>query len=282
MASDRGCFDRSGLASLDDLGTSECRGLLAALEGAQAEFLLHEAQFRSADYKWPRDPLHTWSRIWEYPYVLHHLRTWRSRRTAEGPVKVMDFGSGVTFFPFALVAEGFDVTAVDIDPVAERDFNRANHAVTRGPGRAQFVTASPERVPLSDASVDGIYSVSVLEHVPDPARTLSDLARLLVPGGLLLVTIDLCIRGDAEIQPGPFDRLMGCLDERFEWAAPQRTVHPARVLDSGNGPIPYRRPASRWRRLLRLGKRTARRMLRLPSRPPLPEWACMGMVLRKR
>jgi hypothetical protein len=60
-------FDRSGLAALSDLQTEEWRELFTSLEDQQREFLAKEEAFRSADYPWPRDPLHTWSRVWEYP-----------------------------------------------------------------------------------------------------------------------------------------------------------------------------------------------------------------------
>src|SRR5215213_8923717 len=94
-------FDRGGLAALSDLKTPEWRELFERLEKDQAEFQASDSQFRSSEYKWPRDPLHTWSRVWEYPYAYHHL----TRRLAASPARaphVVDFGSGVTFFPFAV------------------------------------------------------------------------------------------------------------------------------------------------------------------------------------
>ena len=70
-------FDRSGLATLSDIETAEWRELYAVMEKEQAEVLAQESRFRSLEYKWPRDPLHNWSRVWEYPYVYHHLRATR-------------------------------------------------------------------------------------------------------------------------------------------------------------------------------------------------------------
>ncbi len=56
-------FKRSGIAALSDLQNKEWEELFYFLEKKQAEFLEKEGEFRSAEYKWPRDPLHTWSRV---------------------------------------------------------------------------------------------------------------------------------------------------------------------------------------------------------------------------
>jgi ubiquinone/menaquinone biosynthesis C-methylase UbiE len=51
---------------------------------------------------------------------------------------------------------------------------------------AQIVDAPAERLPFADASVDTVVSTLVLCTVPDPQRTLSEIARVLRPGGQLL------------------------------------------------------------------------------------------------
>jgi SAM-dependent methyltransferase len=50
------------------------------------------------------------------------------------------------------------------------------------------VTAIPE----PDASFDAVLCVEVLEHVPDPLAALDEFARLLKPGGYLIVTAPFC------------------------------------------------------------------------------------------
>jgi SAM-dependent methyltransferase len=47
---------------------------------------------------------------------------------------------------------------------------------------------------VPDASVDTLLCSEVLEHVPHPASALSELARVLAPGGTLLVTVPFLAR----------------------------------------------------------------------------------------
>jgi ubiquinone/menaquinone biosynthesis C-methylase UbiE len=48
--------------------------------------------------------------------------------------------------------------------------------------------ASAHDIPLQDASVDRAFLVTVLPEIPDRARALAELRRVLKPGGVLSVT----------------------------------------------------------------------------------------------
>jgi len=198
---------------------------------------------------------------------------------------VMDFGSGVTFFPFELAAEGFDVKAVDIDPIVERDFKKAVEVTPRHSGKVTFKLASPDAIPLEDASVDAVYSISVLEHVADPVATVAEMGRVLAPGGLLILTIDICQQGDGEMRPASYRRLKRYLEQNFSWNVPERLAQPARVLDSQNSPYPYPHDDSKgaFDRLVRSMKQLVKAVcFGRPLREPPPIWACMGIALNKR
>lgn len=45
------------------------------------------------------------------------------------------------------------------------------------------------RLPVQTSSVDTVLSTEVLEHVPDPKRLVNEMARVLKPGGKLLLTV---------------------------------------------------------------------------------------------
>jgi 2-polyprenyl-3-methyl-5-hydroxy-6-metoxy-1,4-benzoquinol methylase len=227
-------LDRSGFGTVTDLQTDEWRQLYEKLERDQAEFLALEARFRSNGYQWPRDPLHTWSRVWEYPYVYHHLSQRLRPHNAFTP-RVADIGSGVTFFPFSLARLGYRVACADIDPVAAHDMERAIAAVPHAPGTIEFRQCTEKQLPFENESLDAVYSISVLEHVADPAGAIDEIVRILVPRGLLILTIDIDLRGDMAIGPKDYASLKGVLEKRFRYVARVRTTHPADLLNNING-----------------------------------------------
>ena len=163
-------FLRSGIAALSDLETTAWRHQLAILESSQRDFLIHEQEFRSPAYKWPRNALNNWSRVWEYPYVYFHLQSILEASGAHRVSRVVDFGSGVTFFPFAIARLGYHVICSDIDPGCSSDLERAASVVPHSPGRVEFRHIDGTQLPLEDAEVDAIYSISVIEHIPEFER----------------------------------------------------------------------------------------------------------------
>lgn len=68
-----------------------------------------------------------------------------------------------------------DYVGVDISEVAGRSSLR------------RFVTASATALPFPDDSFDAIWSVTTLEHVPDPERALVEMRRTMRSGGVLLL-----------------------------------------------------------------------------------------------
>jgi len=79
------------------------------------------------------------------------------------------------------------VVGVDI---ADSILATARLATTVAEVPADLVRGNLERIPLGDGEFDLVVSIQVLEHLLDPAAGVRELARVLRPGGLLLLSTD--------------------------------------------------------------------------------------------
>lgn len=171
----------------------------------------NKSVLRSYGAKWIPDPLHQWSRQWEYPFIYQRL----SKMAATGAaLKLLDAGSGVTFFPFYLAARlpKTDVQCIDCDwklaPVFQKiDSERASHV--------RFTTGDLHELNSPGGAMDAVYCVSVLEHTDDHRRILDEFHRVLKPGGRLLVTFDIALDGHSDISPAAARALLADLERKF-------------------------------------------------------------------
>jgi SAM-dependent methyltransferase len=53
--------------------------------------------------------------------------------------------------------------------------------------RKPFFSGSAEELPFADNDFDAIWSITVLEHIPNPERALNEMRRVLKPGGMLFL-----------------------------------------------------------------------------------------------
>ena len=279
-------FNGSGLAALSDLASPEHQDVFSILEKEQRTFLERESEFRSEEYKWPRDPLHNWSRVWEYPYVYYHLAAY-FKALPHNPIPVVaDVGSGVTFFPFSLAKLGYRVICTDIDAVCDRDLALASACVPHSPGTVEFRLIKNSSLPFRDSECDAVYCISVLEHIPDFEETVAEIARILKPGGLCLLTCDINLRHDDSLQldRDGFARLTSVIDKFFVRICPERTIHPVDILTTKNSLYPLETPGIAgygWRLVKQkiLKPLLAQKPGNVSIGPP--HVAVLGLVLRK-
>lgn len=173
----------------------------------------HKAVFREYARKWLFDPFHTYNRQWEYPYVYQQIKGHLGSRQP-GKVDILDAGSGVTFFPY-FVRETFKdafVTCCDRDPGLQRLFER----VKGDQDRIAFRVEDLRSFKLSDNSFDIIYCISVLEHTDRYEGIVKEFKRILRPGGILIITFDVSLKGKEDIPPEKAERLLGILSDYFQ------------------------------------------------------------------
>jgi len=120
-----------------------------------------------------RDNLDVMADALNYNHFLTRLILNWFRQTGH----LVDFGAGAGTFAVQVAAAGFDVSCIETDPMLSAMLKR----------KGLRVASELDTVP--DASLTGIYSLNVLEHIKDDDATLALWHRKLVPGGRLLVYV---------------------------------------------------------------------------------------------
>jgi len=97
---------------------------------------------------------------------------------------VADIGTGTGFViqglaPLVRKVYGFDESP-EMLAVARR--NLANFQ------NVELIEAPGQTLPLPDGSLDAVFANMYLHHAPDPAAAINEMARVLRPGGILVLT----------------------------------------------------------------------------------------------
>lgn len=109
---------------------------------------------------------------------------WQHMPPQAGP-RVLDFGCGTGDFARVLVGMGYRVVGADVSHLFVRD------ALDRHGGNPDlaFVQSDPgPHLPFADGAFDAVTAINVVEHVEAPQAMLEQLARVLRPGGVLVLT----------------------------------------------------------------------------------------------
>lgn len=119
--------------------------------------------------------------------------------------RVLDLGCAFGFATRMLRRRGYDTVGVDGSA-------RYIAQATRADPQGTYLVADASHVPLPDAAFDGTLCLDVLEHLPDERGALAEAARLLRPGGTLVLSV-------------PHRGLLGGLDSLNLYAAFVRATH---------------------------------------------------------
>lgn len=115
-----------------------------------------------------------------------------------------DVGAGTGFITQGLLEMGVRVIAVDQSPGMLDTLRRK----FPWPDRVDYRIGDAEKLPIADASVDYCFANMVLHHVEAPRGAIGEMARILKPGGKVVVT-DLDVHDVAWLSAEHHDRWMG-------------------------------------------------------------------------
>lgn len=110
--------------------------------------------------------------------------------------RLLDLGAGGGRHAFEAMRRGAVVTALDTDQAEVKDVSQMMKAVTAedtsvaaSGGSGTALVGNALELPFPDGSFDRVIAAEVLEHIPQDRGAISELARVLRPGGTMAVTV---------------------------------------------------------------------------------------------
>jgi ubiquinone/menaquinone biosynthesis C-methylase UbiE len=94
-----------------------------------------------------------------------------------------DIGAGTGFITQGLIANGLKVIAID-QSSAMLETMKTKFA---GHAEIDYRTGDAEHLPIDDQAVDYVFANMCLHHVESPADAIMEMARVLKPGGKLII-----------------------------------------------------------------------------------------------
>ena len=112
---------------------------------------------------------------------LEHQHRYRFAAELVEGLRVLDAASGEGYGSQILGARAASVTGVELDAETVEHARRRYRSCT-------FVRGDVTALPFEAASFDAVVSFETVEHVEEPAVAFAEFFRILIPGGLLIVS----------------------------------------------------------------------------------------------
>lgn len=153
--------------------------IFRALEGAIDAYL--QGQAHRIDYETWR--AHRLRQEEDQQPALETLRLLFGSRLSE--LRILDIGAGMGGYPVGLRLAGLACDGIEFNP----DYVEISALRARLHDLPPMVRLGQiEELPIGDVTYEIVHCHDVLEHCQDPERGLKEMARVLKPGGVVLVT----------------------------------------------------------------------------------------------
>lgn len=117
-----------------------------------------------------------------YAYQSRKMIVLNMLNSAKG--SIADVGCGPAIYSEELLARGLEVTAVDLSPEM---LASAQARLGEKAAQINWVNAQIEELPFENDTYDNLISIGVIAYASDAGCALRELARVLKPGGLLVM-----------------------------------------------------------------------------------------------
>ncbi len=98
---------------------------------------------------------------------------------------VADVGIGTGYVTESLLRTGARVIGIDHSPAM---LKQAAERFKAAGDRVELREGSVQAIPLADGTLDAVFGNMILHHAPDPAAALKEFARVVKPGGQVVLT----------------------------------------------------------------------------------------------
>src|SRR4030042_78125 len=135
--------------------------------------------------QWNLRQFTNWSKVWEYPWLWYHGLD----RVSWGKKALLDLGSELSPMPWFFALLGAKVTMIERDDQWTPLWQNLKEKLRVN---IDWTITKDEHLPFSDHSFDVVASFSVIEHQPNKVAAVSEVIRVLKPGGIFALSFDIC------------------------------------------------------------------------------------------
>lgn len=163
--------------------------------------------------------LRTWSRPYD-GHIIRRERVFRLLGAAKGNGRLLDIGCSVNPWSEKYNRMGLSCIGLDLSHISLRIAGLL-HPQDRG----HLVCAMNEALPFANDSFDRAVVSEVLEHVAAPEAAVAEISRILMPGGIAVVTVPMHV---TDAQSLPLDQrrhLLGDATHRAEFFSLSELCH---------------------------------------------------------